>query len=258
MHADRSTINSLGIPFDEKRKLSVVERIYRLHHTRRFQWLRKKLSSLQRPEISVLELGCYDARSVQYIPLPIERYVGLDAGWRSGWKDGKAYGFEAACQQFRDFPQFEFYRTESFRDLENVKGSFDVAIVLETFEYLEPRQLEGYVSVLARKLKDGGHVFSTMPNEKGLPLLLKVVGSQLSGVPRSGYTVSQFWNAFMGRMDKVPRGVHGRKGFDYAAMARLLGCHFSKIQLESVEPPNSPLWMGLNVGLVAQKGTACL
>jgi hypothetical protein len=33
----------------------------------------------------------------------------------------------------------------------------------------------------------------------------------------------------------------------------LIGCYFSRIQLESVEPANVPLWMGLNVGLVAYK-----
>src|SRR5262249_23646690 len=212
-----------------------------------------KIASIQKQKISILELGCNDARSVGYIPLPIERYVGFDAGWRSGWRNGKAYGFEAACQRFRGIPQFEFHRSEHLRDLESVSGTFDVALVLETFEYLEPAELEAYVTLLSRKLKSGGCIFSTMPNEKGLPLLLKVIGSRLSGVQRSEYTASQFWNAVLGHIEKVPRSVHGRKGFDYAAMAGLLGRYFSRIQLESVEPAKAPLWLGLNIGLVAYK-----
>jgi len=255
MHVDRSALDSLEIPsFDENRNLGLLGRVYKFHHTRRFEWLRSKIASLKKHQISVLELGCNDARSVSYIPIPIERYVGFDAGWRSGWRNGKAYGFEAACQRFRDVPQFEFHRSEHLPDLENVPATFDVAVVLETFEYLEPAILEAYVALLSRKLKHGGCILSTMPNEKGFPLLLKVIGSKLSGVARSEYTASQFWNAFLGRMGKVPRGIHGRKGFDYAAMAKMMGRHFSHIHLESIEPANAPLWLGLNVGLVASKG----
>jgi hypothetical protein len=254
MHEDRPIFNSQEIPsFDESRSLGPMGRIYKFHHTRRFEWLRRKIAAMQKQKISVLELGCNDARSVSYIPVPIERYVGFDAGWRSGWKNGKAYGFEAACQRFRGVPRFEFRRSQHFRDLEDVQGAFDVAIVLETFEYLEPAKLEAYVTVLSRKLKSGGYIFSTMPNEKGLPLLLKVIGSKLSGVPRSEYTASQFCSAILGRMEKVPRSVRGRKGFDYATVAKLIDRYFSRIQLESVEPANVPLWMGLNVGLVAYK-----
>src|SRR5215471_13736214 len=194
MHVDRSALDSLEIPsFDENRNLGLLGRVYKFHHTRRFEWLRRKIASLKKHQISLLELGCNDARSVIYIPIPIERYVGFDAGWRSG----KAYGFEAACQRFRDVPRFEFHRSEHLADLENVPGTFDVAVVRETFEYLEPATLEACVALLSRKLKHGGCILSTMPNEKGLPLLLKVIGSKLSGVARSEYTASQFWNAFL-------------------------------------------------------------
>ena len=257
MHGNRPIFDSQEIPwFDQSRTLGPLGRAYKFHHTRRFEWLRSKIAALEKPKISVLELGCNDARSLGYIPVPVERYVGFDAGWRSGWKNGKAYGFEAARQRFRDVPRFEFRRSQHFRDLEQVHGAFDVAIVLETFEYLEPTKLEAYVTLLSRKLKSGGHIFSTMPNEQGLPLLLKAIGSKLSGVPRSEYTASQFWNALIGRMEKVPRSVHGRKGFDYLAMARLVGRYFSHIQLESVEPAKAPLWLGLNIGLVAYKDEA--
>lgn len=254
MHVNRSAPGAFEIPsFDRSRNLGPFGRLYRFHHTRRFQWLRSKIASLPKQKISVLELGCNDARSVNYIPIPTERYVGLDAGWRSGWKNGKAYGLEAARLRFRGVPRFEFHRSEHSRDLEKVQGGFDVAVVLETFEYLDPPKLETYVSLLSEKLKHDGCIFSTMPNEKGIPLLLKVIGSKLSGVARSEYTLSQLWNAFIGNTRKVPRGVHGRKGFDYATMSKMIKGHFAQIHLESVEPAHVPLWLGLNVGLVACK-----
>jgi len=254
MRVDRPTLDPLEIPsFDRNRNLGLFQRIYGRHHTRRFEWLRSKIAALQKQKISVLELGCNDARSVSYIPVPIERYVGLDAGWRSGWRNGKAYGFEAALERFRGVPRFEFHRSQHFQDLQKIQGTFDVTVVLETFEYLEPSELESYVTLLSKKLKGGGCIFSTMPNEKGLPLLLKVIGSKLSRVPRSEYTLRQFGNAFIGRMDRIPRGVHGRRGFDYAAVTGMLRRYFPHIQLESIEPANVPLWMGLNVGLAAHK-----
>jgi hypothetical protein len=239
--------------FDADRKFRALRRIYAFHHTRRFEWLKHKLTALGRQNISILELGCNDARSLNYVPVRVQRYLGFDAGWRSGWKHGHPHGLEAARVRFRNRPMFEFRQSTRHEDLLDVDERFDVAIVLETFEYLDPAQLESYVFLLSEKVKDDGWIFCTMPNEKGLPLLLKVIGSKLSGVRRSEYTFSQLCNALLGRMDRVPRAPRGRKGFDYAEMARMVSRHFSHVSLEPVEPPSLPVWLSLNVGLVASK-----
>lgn len=250
----QATLEPVEIPsFDRNRNLGPFTWLYKLHHTRRFKWLQRKTRSIPKSAISVLELGCNDARSIHYIPIPIERYVGFDAGWRSGMWNGHPYGLEAARARYRDIPQFEFHRSDHFEDLQSVPGRFDVAVVLETFEYLRPHELEKYVSVLADKLHDGGHIYSTMPNEKGVPLLLKVLGSRLSRVPRSEYTTRQLFNGVLGRMDRVPRKPFGRKGFDYNAVAQIAKRYFAQIQLESVEPASAPLSLSLNVGMVGCK-----
>lgn len=250
----RPAVEQDEIPsFDADRKLRALRRLYAFHHTRRFEWLKKKLSSLRKQDVSILEIGCNDARSLSYVPCRVHRYLGFDAGWRSGWKNGHPYGLEAAQIRFREHPNFEFRKSARDEDLFEVDERFDLAIVLETFEYLEPAQLEPYVFLLSEKLKDDGSIFCTMPNEKGLPLLMKVIGSKLSGVRRSEYTLPELWNALLGRMDRVPRSPRGRKGFDYAATADLIRRHFPHVSLEPVEPPNSPLWLSLNVGLVGLK-----
>ena len=257
MPVNWSTVSAADTPcFHPSRNLRFFDRIYAIHHARRFEWLKSKIACLGKSDISVLELGCNDARSVEYIPVPIRRYLGLDAGWRSGWENGKAYGLESAQARFRDRPHFELRRSERCEDLERVPGKFDVAIVLETFEYLDPSKLEAYVSVLSEKLIDGGAILATMPNEKGMPLLVKALGSRLSGVPRSGYTPAQFWNALIGRLDRVPRATRGRRGFDYQKMSEIIWRYLPHGYLESVEPANAPLWLSLNVGLVARKATA--
>lgn len=254
MPVDHPGINASETPsFERVSKMHFLRRVYDAHHAKRFEWLRNKIASLNKSELAILEIGCHDARSVDFVPVPIKRYVGLDAGWLSGRKNGKAYGLEAARERFQHHSHFEFHRTDRHEDLERVQGPFDVAIALETFEYLAPSDLESYVSTLSRKLHDTGCMLSTMPNEKGLPLFLKTVGSRLSGVPRSDYSASQFWNAVIGRLDRVPRAIRGRRGFDYTTMVELVRRYFPQMRLESVEPSKSPLWLSLNIGMLAAK-----
>jgi Methyltransferase domain len=257
MPGERLTIMSSPSSAHRSKSIrSFFKRIYSRHHSRRFEWLRNKIASLGKKQLSILELGCNDARSLSYVPAEVTRYVGLDAGWQSGWRNGKAFGLEAARHRFRQHPHFEFRESDHCSDLEQVSGTFDLAIVLETFEYLDPSRVEGYISALSRKLKADGSILSTMPNEKGIPLIVKALGSRLSGVPRSGYTMKQFGNAVFGRLDKVPRAIRGRRGFDYAKTAVLMSRYFPDTQLESIEPAHAPLWLSLNIGVSASKSSA--
>ncbi|HUO35367.1 MAG TPA: class I SAM-dependent methyltransferase [Candidatus Acidoferrum sp.] len=211
----------------------------------------KKIASARKSNVSILEIGCNDATSLSYVPVPVERYIGFDAGWRSGWKDGTAYGLEAARQRYVGTEKIEFHCSHEHRDVAALSESFDFAFVLETFEYLETSQLESYVSTLAEKVRPDGRVISTMPNEKGIPLLLKHVGSHLSGVRRSPYSAWELLQAVLGRTDHVPRMERSRKGFDYERMAGLVGRYFRHVQLEPVDSPFFPLSLNLNIGMVA-------
>jgi SAM-dependent methyltransferase len=150
-------------------------------------------------------------------------------------------------------PTVEVRKSTSPRDIEALDEQFDLALVLETFEYLEPASLDSYVAAIARKVRPDGCLLSTMPNEKGFPLLVKALGSKISGIPRSQYTARQFCYAVLGRLDRVPRAPRGRKGFDYALIVRLLERHFPFVRLESVGLVNLPLHLSANIGIVASK-----
>lgn len=226
---------------------------YSRHHARRFEWMREKIATRGSSSVSILELGCHDARSLTFVPVNVHRYVGLDAGWQSGWNGDTPYGLEAGRIRLNGKKPFEVRQSNAARDIELLAEKFDVALVLETFEYLEPVALEAYIAALAAKVCDNGFLLTTMPNEKGLPLLVKALAAKLSGIRRSEYTAMQFANALMGRMDRVPRGVRGRKGFDYDHVAGILAKYFPFLSLEGVGLLKLPPHLSTNIGIVASR-----
>ena len=226
---------------------------YARHHARRFEWMKDKIASTGKKSVSILELGCHDVRSLAYVPVNVHRYVGLDAGWQSGWNGETPYGLEAGRIRLQDMEHFEVRKSSSPEDIEKLGEQFDIALVLETFEYLEPSALEAYVAALAGRVRDNGCILTTMPNEKGIPLLTKALGAKLSGIRRSEYTARQFVHALLGKMDEFPRDSRGRKGFDYSHIASLLTRYFPFLSLEGVGLMKLPPLLSTNIGIVASK-----
>lgn len=79
----------------------------RLHYAR-FHWLHQSLDRLNCRPSSVLELGCFDAKTIHFLPVLPERYVGLDANWEGGldlakttWCDARFEFCEQANTRFR-------------------------------------------------------------------------------------------------------------------------------------------------------------
>ena len=254
MHSQPSVTEAVRYPPAISRDRAYSFRwFYSRHHAQRFEWMRKQIASRQKQSISILELGCYDARSLGFVPVNVHRYVGLDAGWQSGWNGETPYGLEAGRVRLKNNENFEVRTSNSPRDIEQMTETFDVALVLETFEYLEPAALEAYIAALAGRVRDTGFLLTTMPNEKGVPLLVKALTAKLAGIHRSEYTAAQFIHALMGRMNRVPRGIRGRKGFDYSQVARVLAKYFPFLELEGVGLMKLSPHLSTNIGIVASK-----
>jgi hypothetical protein len=215
--------------------------------------MREKIATRKTKSASILELGCHDARSLSFVPVQVHRYVGLDAGWQSGWNGDKPYGLEAGRVRLKGNDNFEVRQSKTPRDIDLLPETFDIALVLETFEYLEPSALEPYIAALAGKVHDNGFLLTTMPNEKGIPLLVKALAAKMAGIRRSEYSAAQFVHAVMGRMDRVPRGVRGRKGFDYDQVAGILAKYFPFLSMEGVGLLKLPPPLSTNIGIVASK-----
>ena len=215
--------------------------LYGRHHTQRFKWLSENIASMfaERPSISVLEVGCYDGKTLDFVPVAVHRYVGFDAGWEDG--------LDLALRRFANRDNWKFHRSVEPSDIANTPGRFDLIICMETFEHISPSKVGSYISAFATKLD--GFLLVTVPNERGLPLLFKTVGAKLLGKSRDSYGAAEFANAFLGRMESVPRSNH--KGFDYMALAESLRLSFKHVQVEGVSPAKFPEQLSLTIGMIA-------
>jgi len=222
--------------------------LYGSHHWARFRWLRRKLSALNLERVRILEIGCFDAKTVDSLPFEVERYVGLDAGWESGERDGVAVGLAAARRRFGGDARFAFHESTDPEDVWRLDGEFDVGVCMETLEHIAPSDVESYLAALARKVR--GPLLVTVPNEKGAALLCKTLAAKVLGIDRDvHFSATEFANAVLGRMDRVPR--HHHKGFDYAVLSRRLAHHFGAVVVEGVDSRFLPYWLQPTIGIVA-------
>ena len=210
-------------------------------HNARFLWLAESLRKVQAPCHRVLELGCFDGRSIEFLRQEPGRYLGLDANWEGGVDLGKA--------RWKDHPGIQFEICSTPAELrEHVKDErFDTSLALETLEHIPPDALEPYVQEIARVTTDSFLV--TVPNEKGPVFLAKYLVKRFFG-DYFRYRPIEVWGAFIGRMDLVQRDDH--KGFDYEDVIRLLGRYFDVVEVSGYPFRGLPKWLNFGVGIVAR------
>lgn len=220
--------------------------LYGRHHRARFEWLRRKIAALaDASKITVLEVGCHDGRVLGYMPRTVRRYVGLDAGWEGG--------LERARRQFAEKENYVFLQSTKPEDVANLTESFNFIICMGTLEHLDPPIVEQYVQAFSAKLD--GFLLITVPNEKGIALLIKATAARIIGIDRIyPYTAGEFFWALLGRLNRVHRIEH--KGFDYASLVSLIKEYFRYVSVEGITPFRLPLQLSLTVGITgSQKRT---
>ena len=217
--------------------------IYGRHHRRRFEWLRRKFVALAEADgISVLEVGCHDGRALSSIPRRVRRYAGFDAGWGGGLERGR--------QQFAAENNYTFTKSTDPRDVAALEEKFDFVICMETLEHLETPIVEGYIRTFAEKCD--GYALFTVPNEKGIALLVKATGARVLNIERYyPYTAAEFFWGLLGRLDRVRRSEH--KGFDYSRLVSLIRQHFNHVRVEGIGPFRLPPSLSLTIGIVASQ-----
>jgi hypothetical protein len=199
-------------------------------HEARFHWLRAESAQLSG---SVIEIGCFNARSLDYLSFKPTAYLGLDAGWEGG-----------LTEAINRFPEFDFMQST---DPADISGTWDMAVALETLEHIpRPEVLDQYLEKLARHAII---LLATVPVEIGPLFAAKFLYKRFVHRYRDNHSLNEFIYQSFGRCDLVTQDNH--RGFDYRALVRRLDRHFIVEKVDGVRS-ELPKFLNTQIGIKAR------
>jgi 2-polyprenyl-3-methyl-5-hydroxy-6-metoxy-1,4-benzoquinol methylase len=210
-------------------------------HFARFQWFLSEVTRRTCQTDSVLELGCFDGKLIDFLPNKPSRYIGFDANWEGGLDLAKA--------RWADAPNYFFHQASSPDEMRlNRDDVFSIAVAMETLEHVPPQMVDGYLQKISQHLD--GYFFVTVPNEKGIVFLAKWLVKKFLSKDGEHYTLSELTNATLGRMDLVARREH--KGFDYGLLVENIEKYFDVIDISGHPLGFLPHPFCFSIGIVAK------
>ncbi len=208
-------------------------------HFARFEWLAKSLLHLKCKYRTVLELGCYDGKVIDYLPEKPMAYLGLDANWESG--------LDIAKNKWRNHSNYTFRQCKTPGQMEIRGKQYDISICMETFEHIPPQQVAPYLAELANATKE--YIFIAVPNEIGIVFFFKYIVKRLFG-DSYNYTISEVINETLGHTDKVKRNQH--KGFNYNNLVAQVSDYFEVIEVSGYPLAFAPVSLNFGIGIIGK------
>ena len=136
----------------------------RFLHLARYRWVLRMIEKYKIKTNNVLEIGCYDAKILEFLKNKPSRYTGYDANWGEGIKVAK--------EKYSENKEFSFIEADNPSKINFTEDeSFDLALCMETLEHVDDTLVCPYLELISKKLS--GYLLITCPNEKGLFFLLK-------------------------------------------------------------------------------------
>jgi hypothetical protein len=191
-------------------------RARRFLHERRFWWLIDRMRRLGIRRADVIEIGCYDAKTITYLErggIAVNRYIGYEA-------DDDVYS--RAQLQWASRPEVTLVKSTSPSDID-LSSTFDVGICMETLEHLPDELVDGYLDVLARVVR--GPVFFTIPVERGAMLVAKQLGYRVFGMYGDRLSWRDLVAGALSQTERIPRHEHA--GFDDRQMIKRIARYFT-------------------------------
>lgn len=187
--------------------------VAKLVHESRYHAL-AKLFDQKRSE-KVLELGCFDGKTLEYFSHSPKLYEGYDANWEGG--------LELAKSKWSECPNYHFFESSSVESFITKEKEFDFGICMETLEHLPDEDVPLYIEKLS--IGVSGTIFITVPNEIGIFFLIKFIYKSVFGKVTERYTVKEIWRTLFGNVEAVERNTGGHKGFSHRKLINHLKSH---------------------------------
>lgn len=209
-------------------------------HSARFKWLVRSLLRLKCDYQTVLELGCYDGKVIDYLPEKPVRYLGVDANWEGG--------LDIAEEKWGEQSNYIFRQCTMPEEMGVSGEQYDISICMETLEHIPPQMVAPYLEVLSKATKE--YIFITVPNEIGVVFILKYIAKLLFG-DADNYTAREFINEALGNTDKVKRREH--KGFNYNKCVAQISDYFEIVEISGHPLKFFPVSLNFGVGIIGKR-----
>lgn len=228
--------------FEKKKDAGYNERLFSKGlrgklHSGRFEWVNHTLRRAGVPSNSVLELGAFDGKVINWLPEKPKRYLGLDANWENG--------LEIAAARWKEHPEYEFRHCNAPERMFLAGEKFDVSLCMETLEHVPTNMVDPYLAELARATRHLSLI--SVPNEIG-PVFAAKYLTKLAFGDAYPYSVSEMWYQTLGRVENVVRDQH--KGFSYRRFQMQLERHFEIVRIEGIPFRALPPYLSFGIGFV--------
>lgn len=207
-------------------------------HNARYRWVRDMLAKHKVGCDSVLDLGCFDAKVIDWLPGKPSRYFGFDANWEGGL----------------DLARARFHGDDSVTLAEIcephqlvVPHRVQLGLAMETLEHVPAAAMCLYLDRLAASCEV---VLVTVPNEIGPVFAAKHLAKMLKYGGAETYSVPEYVYQSLGMTSRVSRNQH--KGFDYRAMEADLRSRFDVIEVSGIPGGPLPAFLSFGVGFVCR------
>jgi len=213
-------------------------------HYARFYWLQEKVNQYTPKAESVLELGCFDGKTIYFLPDSIKEYHGYDANWEEG--------LDLAQEEFENDKRLHFFQSENLDQFRPDKEMYSAVISMETLEHLPLIDLENYICKMHEHTSR--YCYVSLPNEKGIVHLFKyLIKKYIARSLHEPYSLTDIINGFLGRFDKIERIEGTHKGFDQEHLISLLRKYFNVREIKSIPFRFIPIVFSFTIGLVLEK-----
>jgi 2-polyprenyl-3-methyl-5-hydroxy-6-metoxy-1,4-benzoquinol methylase len=185
-------------------------------HTTRYKHLIRLFTKLsaQAPSrtLRVVDIGCAHAKVFHILNSRFNiTYIGID-------QDETLSGIARA--RYSEHPNFKII-TGSITDHYDVFQNTDVILALETLEHIPENLVVRLIEQIA--LAQPAAFMCSVPNEVGPAILVKNIGSLLTGYMRhKEYTWAETLHAALFNLDRVETHGTGHKGFDWRWLAQTI------------------------------------